>query len=163
MAAFAPDGQTLAIGNGTSPLQLWDLRTGQRTRIFSKPLVPLGYFPDGNLLWVACLEGDNVILKLWDVPHDREHARLGQIWNGPDSQYFPAILSDGKALATAGIDIEVWDTAIGQSRLKIPETGPGIVAFSPDGRFLAFADSAKGSVRVWDTRPIKEVIIRPGR
>jgi WD40 repeat protein len=163
MTAFAPDGQTLAIGNGTSPLQLWDLRTGQRTRTFSEPLIPLGYFPDGNLLLVACLEGNSVILKLWDVPHDREHARLGQIY--PDPVYFPAILSDGKALATAGTDIEVWDTAIGQSRLKIPVMGPGIVAFSPDGRFLAFADLAKdssSSVRVWDTRPIKEVIIRPG-
>ena len=53
--------------------------------------------------------------------------------------------------------------ATGQVRLKIPERDLGLVAFSPDGRFLAFAGLDTGALRVWDTRATEERVIRPGR
>jgi WD40 repeat protein len=161
-AEFAPDGHTLATGTATKPLQLCDLRTGRVRRTLSQPLVPLRYLPDNNLL-VALRPGEPRVLTLWDLGKDREHFPLGKVHG---DMVFVDFTADGKALATAGVgrDVVVWDTATGQARLKFPVTELGTVAFSPDGRFLAFAGfSDNGSVRVWDTRPIEETVIRPGR
>jgi WD40 repeat protein len=160
-AAFAPDGQTLATGSSATRLRtrlkVWDVRTGQVLRTHAKPLLPLCYLPDGNLV-VGEVVGHTAFVKVWDMANDREHARLGEI-HGP----FFALAPDGKALATAGADIEVWDLASIQLRLKIPAMDLGMVAFSPDGRFLAFAGLDRDSVgvRVWDTFPLPETIIRP--
>jgi WD40 repeat protein len=160
--APAPDGHTLATGTGTKPLQLCDLRTGRVRRTLSQPLVPLRYLPDNNLL-VALRPGEPPVLTLWDLGKDREHFPLGKVHL---AMAYVDLTADGKALATSGVgrDVEVWDTATGQARLKFPVTELGRVAFSPDGRFLACAGSGdNGSVRVWDTRPIEETVIRPGR
>jgi WD40 repeat protein len=98
------------------------------------------------------------VVVVWDMRNDQEHAQLGK-FDGP----FFALAPHGKALATADADIEVWDMASSQARLKIPVMGPGMVAFSPDGRYLAFAGSHGDSVgvRVWDTCPLQETVIRP--
>jgi WD40 repeat protein len=165
LGAFAPDGRTLAIGGAAKPLQLLDLRTGKVARTLSTPLLPLRYLPDGNRLVVARFArqlGDFKLwdLKLWDLRTDREQARLGQ---SGDERFIDALSPDGKALATALPDLEVRDTTTGQVRLSFPAIG-GLVAFSPDGRFLALAElQSPLRVRVWDTQPIKEVVIRPGR
>jgi WD40 repeat protein len=158
--AFAPDGQTLAVGGTKYPLQLWDLQTGQELRILSQPLIPLRYLPDRDLLLVARPQENGRIFTLWDLRNDRERARLG----GSELGLFYALAPDGKALAIMGeAGVVVWDLATGQARLKLPTTEPGVVAFSPDGRFLAVGGVMKGGVlHVWDTRPIEEVVIRPG-
>jgi WD40 repeat protein/tRNA A-37 threonylcarbamoyl transferase component Bud32 len=156
LAAFAPDGKTLATGNGQQPLQLWDLPTGT-VRTLSKPLVPLCFVPDSDLLVVVSL-GNPAVYKTWDLQRDQEHLELGR---AGDAFPFFALSPDGKALATTGADIVVWDTFTGQGRLKIPALEEGLIAFSLDGRFLAFAGIGSQVVRVWDTQPIQEVVIRP--
>jgi WD40 repeat protein len=174
-AAFAPDGHTLATCTATKPLQLCDLRTGRVRRTLSQPLVPPRYLPDNNLLVAvrppdknlpaAVRPGELGVLTLWDLGRDREHFPLGKVHA---YVVFVDLSADGKALAAAGreVDLEVWDTATGQVRLTFPVTEQAVVvAFSPDGRFLAFAGlgNSGGVVRVWDTRPIEETVIRPGR
>jgi WD40 repeat protein len=152
----------LATGSEDDALKLWDLGTGQ-ARTLSKGLIPLGYLPDGNFLAVYCNEGDATVLKLWDVRRDREHARLGRFHRHGLNHGPVAVTADGKALAAVGPEIMVWETATGQARLKLPALQVGMVEFSPDGRFLAFAGLDSGGLRLWDTRPIREVVIRPGR
>ncbi len=156
-AAFAPDGQTLAVGDMKNPLLLWNLQAGQVRRRLSQPLLPLCYLPDGDLVVAAVkAEEKGPGFSLWDLRNDRERARLGVIIGLP---YF-ALAPDGKALATAAeAEVVVWDLATGQARLKLPVTEPGLVAFSPDGRFLGFSTLKDGGVRVWDTRPIEEVVV----
>jgi WD40 repeat protein len=166
VAAFTPDGQTLAVGGPENPLQLWDLRTGQTRRTLSRPLLPLHYLPDGNLLVVLSFEGGAPVHKLWDVDKDQEHSPLGRFPMDDVALvrylFLSALSPDGKALATADLDAEIRDTATGQVRLKLPVTRPALLlAFSPDARFLAVSDYS--GVRVWDTRPVKETVIGPGR
>jgi WD40 repeat protein len=156
----APDGRVSRISRKGEPLRLWDTRTRKPRTTLSKDMIPLAFLRDSDLLLVAFAEKVAFALKVWDLRKGREHSRLRTL-----GEPFPrlALAADGKALAVVGADVEVWDTASGQLRLKLPiprEEG-GWVAFSPDGRFLAFA-GGKSGVRVWDTRPIQEKVIRPG-
>jgi WD40 repeat protein/tRNA A-37 threonylcarbamoyl transferase component Bud32 len=158
LAAFDPEGKTLATGGAGTLLQLWDLQTGAERRTLSKPLIPLHFLPEENLVvWER--PGD---VKLWDLRKDQEKASLRRTDYASFALSFAALTPDGKALGIPGADLEVWDLATAQARLKLPATDVGMLAFSPDSRFLAFAGLRPAEVRVWDTRPIKEVI-RPGR
>ena len=156
--AFAPDGQTLAVGGPVTPLQLWDLRTGETRRTFSNSLTPLGFLSDDNLLLVQ----EGARFKVWDLRKDEEHTPFLL----PKVESPPVFTPDGKSLITLGADIEVRDPTTGQVRLRIPALGLARVAFSPDSRFMAVAETAtaqRRDVRVWDTQAIKEAVFRPGR
>src|SRR5205814_1971592 len=96
LAAFAPDGRSLAIGGSRKPLELWDLRTST-ARALSQPMVPLCYLPDGSLLAVTSAAEEAGALVRWDFAGDRELARLGTV-GGPAPF---ALAPDGKALALA--------------------------------------------------------------
>jgi WD40 repeat protein/tRNA A-37 threonylcarbamoyl transferase component Bud32 len=160
LAAFAPDGREVAVGDGTT-LRLLDVRTGEELRALDRPLLPICYIPNGELLFAARFDKKkekNATLLLWDLRNDREHLRLGPLQKAP---WF-ALAPDGKALAVAGGgEVEVWDLTTGQARLRLPgPAGDAMTAFGPDGRFLA-CDTEDG-VRLWDTRPVEEKVIRPG-
>jgi WD40 repeat protein len=59
---------------------------------------------------------------------------------------------DGRILGVGGTDITIWDleTAGGTLILRVPESGIEAMAFSPDGKTLAFTYEKTGDVILWD-------------
>jgi WD40 repeat protein/DNA-binding CsgD family transcriptional regulator len=117
--AFSPDGQTMALRLGPTNVSLRDAETGQLIRYLE------GY--EGKHLYSAD-------------------------WNEDDSLRSIVFSPDGRILATGreGGGWILWDAVTGQAirRFGEGETKFGVLAFSPDGRWLATPGDAV--VRLWD-------------
>jgi WD40 repeat protein len=149
--SFAPDGKLLAIGRafGHGYLPLRDAETGEMIR-----RLPIGrqthvqqlvFSPDGS--WLAA-GGTGQAAYLWNVSDGKivREFRGGWVWAA-------AISADGSTLAmSAGEIIELWDLNRDQllrqfgsvAGRKDASRGFSYLAFSPDGQFLAAAESALG-------------------
>jgi len=153
MAAFTPDGKTLAVtffGNETergrlavfdaaTRRELWSARPTSGDRGFSWPVVS----PDGTTLAVADDVGridKPATLKLFDLATGKERGSISARGKFP---FRPAAFApDGKTLAVTDYDggLMICDAATG--KVEKTYTFPGMSlgptpAFSPDGKTLA--------------------------
>jgi WD40 repeat protein len=170
---FSPDGNTLAVSAGVD-FGLWDATTGKgRVRIMGRvPGCPAAAFtPDGKLLVFA--SGGTVRLA-----DPSTGTLIGSFGDESQTAYLAAlaVAPHGKTVATRGYDqsVRLWDLQSGRqlhllnpSRVTIrPGDVPTLfgstyvspascLAFSPDGRFLAAADSS-GGARLWEVATGKE-------
>ena len=128
---FSPDGRTLAAGDGSGQIGLWDTAAGRRTASLAEggPVYSVAFSPDRRTLAAS---DDNGHIGLWDTATGRRTATLAE-GSPVDSVAFSP---DGHTLA-AGDDtghIALWDTATGQTTATLAEGSPvNSVAFSPDG------------------------------
>ena len=121
--------------------------------------------PDGRLLAV----GVGPWVVLWDVMAGQERARYKftheqnflAIRFSPDSRYLMAVFASGR--------YEVRDLRTGAVRIIPPDVANPdpvpLLAFSPDGRFLARNVSKLGSrqpTKIWQLDPWREVATYPG-
>jgi WD40 repeat protein len=154
--AFSRDGNTLAVGTAGGTIQLWDVTTRQLTATIpagnGSNIDSVAISPDGKTL--AAGTGDGTI-QLLDIPAETtlsEPTAIMSLGIGP-SLFIPMALSlHGQTLAivTAEDTTQVWDVTTRQLTATF-RTGPGDdteLAFSPDGKTLAFSTSA--STQVWD-------------
>jgi WD40 repeat protein len=168
--AFSPDGQTLAVGFGntssggrTPPVELWDVRTGELLRVFTRhhfSVWGLAFSPDGRYLAGACgsyfpTAGVGEV-KIWDAASGREVATLGgfsaNVWGvsfSPDGTRLAAGSGHwGKNADNKQGRVRVWDLVAGQEVVTFSEPGTVYgVAYSRDGRRLAVVGTGPG--RVW--------------
>ncbi|MBL8208964.1 MAG: PD40 domain-containing protein, partial [Blastocatellia bacterium] len=126
----------------------------------------VAFSPDARLLASG---GTDRMVKLWDMASGRE---LRVLAGHEDSVAAVAFSPDGRLLASAegttGFSdpddeplpgaVKIWDVATGAClhTLPVPGAGATTVAFSPDGKWLASADSG-GTAYVWnasDFRPV---------
>jgi WD40 repeat protein len=173
-AAISPDGKTLAVGHGRSPLRLWDLGT---TPPRQRAVLPghsgsfsLAFSGDGRVLATGSA---NPILRFWDLstfkpsqrfvlPNDKERASVDSIALSPDDT-----LLVGVAGGRFGNRVAMWRvTNKGPQALPAPgfegpagwSSGPTHVALSPDGKTLAFATQNRADVSLLDlTNPVPVV------
>jgi WD40 repeat protein len=146
---FSPDGRLIAIS--TSPLTLWEVRTGKKRFEFETIEDPAGmvFSPDGRLL--AAWEGGGVVV--FDVRTGTVVRRFR--YPGAETMVSAAAFSlDGKRLAigTADGSITLWETLTGEPVLSF-DRHEGIVTgllFSQDGAIL-ISTGADGTALVWDT------------
>jgi dipeptidyl aminopeptidase/acylaminoacyl peptidase len=137
VAAFAPDGRTVAVV-ATKSVVLWETATGkERGRFPAKGGVP-AFSPDGRLLAV----GGTDAVRVWDVWRARE---VGRLAGHAGAVLGLAFTPDGRALLSASADSTalVWDAARLTRRLAAPPadlTGKQLEDFWAD---LAGADAAK--------------------
>jgi WD40 repeat protein len=134
----------LTPGNDT--LRLWDLETGHER--WSTQIVPQRYprrtpapvvSPDGR--WIACQRSEPVVTQVLSTATGANQMTLGDAWPvafSADGETVaaatsPPASSDGPATVT------IWETATGRPRreIKTARPAPGVVALSPDGRWLA--------------------------
>ena len=92
-----------------------------------------------------------VALKIWDAETDKERFSLAGHTNGV---YQLAFSRDGRWLASAGLDVKIWDVSTGKllRELNRKEMQSGAndnaLLFSPAGDFLATVGNQ--TVQLWD-------------
>lgn len=159
--AWSPDGKTLATGE-TPPgfkIRLWDVATGTNTDTLARhtqTVTALAYTPDGQRLVSASEDGS---VQGWNDAVVQEFKQGG---SAISSVQAISLNVSGDALVVGSLTsggAEYWDaTEHAGLRLKGDNGGGPAVAFSPDGTFLAVADSR--SINVWSASALKNAVSR---
>lgn len=164
--AFSPDSRWLVSGGGgqflsrsevDAKVRLWDVKTGAEKYAFpghSRSVLTVAYSPDGH--WIASGSEDDTV-KVWNTATmSEEHTLKGHYASvtsvnfGADSRWVAAVAGG------TGSGVRLWDTLSGKA-LSEPFTNQSegeAVAFSPDGRWVAF-DDGKG-LHIWNLRTQRE-------
>lgn len=146
--AFLPDAASIEI---------WDVKTGQRNNTLSKTEFPIStaFSSDNRFLVSAGLSGET---RLWNL-NSRQVLRT---WQGP----CVAVISPDTEFVAGDRDrvIKVWSRKTGGEihSFQGGEYTQDLV-FSPDSKTLAVADSAAGTVTVWDLVTNREVVTLSSR
>jgi WD40 repeat protein len=153
--AFSPDGKRLASAGKDKSVKVWDVTTGKLIRTMpghTGEVWSVVFSPDGKQLATASENGE---VKIWDMLAEREsrsfpvkltdHSNLAY---SPDGTLLAAVVRD----STGRIQVMVWHAMTGQETLVIPDSSGHVrtVAFSPDGKRLAWGPGDQSLVRVWD-------------
>jgi RNA polymerase sigma factor (sigma-70 family) len=148
--ALAPDGLTVATWdfNNGREMVLSHVGTGKKLHVLAvasdqlqaRPsLHGLCFSPDSRTLYAS--SGTHVAVQRWDVATGKALPLLGRHDGGLNGL---AMAADGRSLAVVsmGGTLFVWETATGQARLVVKDAGYATgVAFSPNGRWLALANT----------------------
>jgi eukaryotic-like serine/threonine-protein kinase len=174
--AFDPHGELLASGGDDNAVRTWDLTTGREVAMYMGHLQTVGivaFHPSGN--WVASTS--------WGAHTHASAPRTGQALGQQATKYgaVTAFSPDGRNLAHAGQEIEIWNTpaegrltssfgawpkyAGRHSEVSLVMNGHtnNITAcvYSVDGKILFTADE-NGTIKVWDTKSGQERYAMPG-
>lgn len=123
-------------------------------RVFGEPLfhsegevIDLAFAADGT---VASIEESGVLRRWTAEGHPRERfflSDLEMVWR---------FATDAEELASGGADLALWDVPTGSELRRVTQPSwVTAVAFSTDGKLLASGHD-DGTIRLWDTRSLKE-------
>jgi WD40 repeat protein len=144
--ALSPDGKTLATGEETGVIRLWETRThverGRLEGVHSAGVSALAFAPNGCTL----ASGDkNAGIVLWDLS-GKARPRSWKV-EPPEKPSEPSGVSvlrftpDGKTLGSAGAGglgiLDLWEVASGKRVCRIRDSHPLEFAFSPDSKTVA--------------------------
>ena len=177
--AFSRDGATIAAGDTSGVVHLFDVRAGREQSRLMIPgernaersigwLRPIVFAPDGKSVAAGGLYDGTV--RVWEVSpaHMRRTIQvlpLPRPKGSMDCVEWVAFSTDGQTLATAGYDrdLRLWDVGTGELRASLRGHSYRLsaVAFTPDGKTLATGDEG-GTVRLWDLASGKPQTRWPG-
>ena len=155
--AFSPDGQSLATGDTTCEVWIWqtDLASGEigpHLRTFQGHhnwILSVAFGPSGQYL--ASGSADRTI-KLWEASTGTCLQTLEGHTNWVMSVAFSP---DGEYLASGSADhtIKLWEIATGNCLQTLDGHARGVwsVAFSPDGDSLVSGSNDR-TIRIWDCK-----------
>jgi WD40 repeat protein len=152
--AFAQQGRTIVSAGHDGEIMFWSAATHRRV---GRPIATtsdsgLAISPDGRTLAAANHDGD---LTMWDVASRRALGTLrgsrgaGDVAFSPDGRTIAGSLPDRvsrtfKVLAQARI--RLWDTRTRDVVGRPITAPPGPLAFSPDGRSVAYIAQGAASI-----------------
>jgi len=160
--ASSPDGCTVAIWRHDASALLLDAATGEERKRFTGGAGEGGllcFSPDGRKLAALSLPraSQSARVQLWDTATGKEIHK----WTVADAARI-TFSPDGRTLVMGGTGnflpagvtrrtFHAWDVATGQDHPfdVVQPARVFSVAFSPDGRMLAWGDAA-GEVTLWD-------------
>ncbi len=154
VAAFAPGGRFLAVGNPTGTVEVWEtVRRRRLGMVSSHGVVPtaVAVSQDGQHLAIA----SNRFVQVVEVISGREVLT----YEPSDPVNALAFSPDGRGLGVAlkgKVAFEVIDTTTGKPRASFTPEASGLghmaevraIAFSPDGQRL-ISGGADGMVKIW--------------
>ena len=149
--AYSPvNSSVIASAGDNGTIKLWDLQNDTVTtfRGHTHPVNALTFSPNGR--WLVS-GSDDYTFKVWDVLQRIEIRSFQHISARGRSQIKAVAFSpNGRQLATAGVDVKLWDTR-SWSEIATLEHNTWVfaLAFSPDRQLLATGDNS-GRVNVWD-------------
>jgi len=148
---FFPDGRILAADGWRT--KIIDAESGKTLRLFrvhSYDIESVDFSSDGKLLATGTGNGDGRI-KVWGLV-DNEPLRT---FKGVQSSFQPAVFSpDGQSIARVNYDhkVEIWNVGAGTAKSLISAAydNDNKLAFSPDGKFLAYFYVYNNSIELID-------------
>jgi serine/threonine protein kinase/roadblock/LC7 domain-containing protein len=163
VAAFSPNQQWLASGDGDRNVRLWRVEDGQCQATLPghvSEIHAIGFSPDGRL--IVSGGGDRTV-RLWRVDIPQGIATLNGHGGSVNALAFSP---DGRLVASGSGDrtIRLWRVDAPQCTATWLGHSGGVsaVAFSPDGRLLA-SGSGDRTIRLWRVETGQCVTILPGR
>ena len=161
--AFSPDEKSLAAGSENGTIRLWNIETRKLEKLtgHTRWVTSLAFSPDGRRL--ASGSGDKTV-RLWDLD-----SKQSMVLEHTDIISAVAFSADGKQLAsgsyswrTGRCTIIFWNVETGRSIRVLKKRGPlesGLysMAFSPDGKMLAYGGRASIRLLNLKTQKIKKL------
>ena len=155
---FANDGESVAVANVDSTVELWNLKRKEHAgpwRAHQERIAGMAFTPDGQGLLTA---SHDTTIKLWDIRTQKELRRFGRSRNACE---LVAVSPDGTRVAgseDSDPNIRIWDALSGQELavLKSPSAaGVDYLAFTADGNTLVSGNSEE--VRLWQAPSCEEI------
>lgn len=166
---FSRDGKWLIAGGITKVIKVWDMQTGQVSRLLEEhdcSSTCAAISPDGKVLATGSYVGR---IFFWDVASGD---RVGELATGLDYSLKIDFSPDGTQLAVAtwSKTVSVWDVKSKRNLWTSDEQSLPVlsVVFSPDGKTLATTTGhwqkreELGEAKLWDAATGKELAALPG-